>query len=78
MRAMKPVVDRILEQFPGDDPRMEEFRSRSNSIVESSSFAAPEMQSHWWRELQSVMIDVLGEADTPWKLKIASIFAGRE
>lgn len=78
MRDMKTVVDRMLEQVPEDYEARDELKRRCDSIVESSSFAAPEMQQHWWSDLQLALIETLGQADTEWKIKITKIFAGRE
>ena len=67
------VIEQIVRQIPaGQHPVL---RRKLARIGENAKWAAPEaMQSHWV-DLMTTLQEELGETDTPWKQRIATIMS---
>ena len=68
----------MMDEVPGDYSLREELSNRMASVKTSSLYAAPETVSMWWNKAAFTLSDVLGEPNTPWKKKVAAIFADKE
>jgi hypothetical protein len=64
-----------MNEVPADFDRREELNKRFDSVKSSYLYAAPEAVYIWWNKAAFTLSDVLGKPDTPWKEKIATIFA---
>lgn len=72
-RKLSDVIEAIQREVPTDE---RELIGALKATRDSVRYMPPEMRDHWWCELGEILNEHLGEADAPWKERIAAILKG--
>lgn len=60
------VMYAITQAIPASEPVLGELIPKFNEIITKATFRAPEVQSITWREMESVLVELLGSINKPW------------
>jgi hypothetical protein len=70
-RELSEVIDEMTKVIPKDRSSL---ICQLNDIRSSAMFSPPEGMHTWWAELQTALIDEIGEPTEPWQFEVAAIF----
>mgnify|MGYP003512971563 CR=1 FL=1 len=69
--GLPDVIEKMIAVIPmGNDSLLAKLESTKQSAL----FAAPEMQSYWWKRCQRILESLVLPIDADWKNKVADIF----
>ncbi len=75
MRILANIIDQMIVMIP---PREKELIERLKDTKQSSLYAAPELESFWWKVCAKRLTEGAGEPTGGWRKQVALIFSGEE
>ena len=74
MRYLPDVLKLVIAEVPSNE---ESLIASLKDLKSSAEFAAPEMQSMWWKELGELLNDEIAEPNEQWHFNIMKILQGK-
>lgn len=75
MRSLSEVIKVVKNLVPDDFVHRDDLFKSLDDIIDSYSYAAPEMLGFWWGQAGEVLGGFLGTPQTSWERTIQGVFA---
>lgn len=75
MRYLDVVIKDMIGVIPSDQVVL---IRKLKDVLDSSTYAAPEIMGDVWRKTMAILIDEIGETREEWERTVAKIFCGRD
>lgn len=75
MRDLPETLDKIIPLIPPGDAAL---IAKLESIKQSALFAAPEIQTAWWKRCENILNFIMPPIDADWKVQVMETFNGNQ